>query len=167
MSIQDWGSIGELLGSVGVLITLVYLTVQLRQNTSMMRRAARQSVTSIGREAALHVSANPDLLRAQAKFYSNGELTDEDRIHLSWWLTALYRTGESYYMHWEDGLVSDQFWESRLEGLKRALSMDVDQQVWTRTRSQYISEYAAIIDQLHKESVDLRKEGLFGFGADA
>ncbi len=33
MTIQELGAIGELLGAVGVLVTLIYLTVQIKQNT--------------------------------------------------------------------------------------------------------------------------------------
>lgn len=37
MSVQDWGAIGELVSGVAVVITLVYLAVQIRQNTRAMR----------------------------------------------------------------------------------------------------------------------------------
>ncbi len=33
MTIQDLGALGELIGSVALLVTLVYLTLQTRQNT--------------------------------------------------------------------------------------------------------------------------------------
>ena len=33
LTIQDLGALGELLGSVAVLVTLVYLALQTRQNT--------------------------------------------------------------------------------------------------------------------------------------
>ena len=33
MTIQDLGALGELIGSVAVLATLIYLTLQTRQNT--------------------------------------------------------------------------------------------------------------------------------------
>ena len=33
MSIQDWGAIGEVVSAIGVIVTLIYLTTQLRQNT--------------------------------------------------------------------------------------------------------------------------------------
>ena len=37
MSIQDWGAVGELIGSLAVLISLVYLAVQVRH----VRKQAR------------------------------------------------------------------------------------------------------------------------------
>ena len=37
MSIQDWAAIGEIVGAIAVLVTLIYLTAQIRQNTRQIR----------------------------------------------------------------------------------------------------------------------------------
>ena len=36
MTIQEWGAIGELIGAVAVVASLVYLAVQIRQNTRQL-----------------------------------------------------------------------------------------------------------------------------------
>ncbi len=46
LTIQDLGALGELLGSVAVLATLIYLALQTRQNT--MGIAAQLDVARIG-----------------------------------------------------------------------------------------------------------------------
>lgn len=47
MTIQDLGSLGEFVASFGVIASLIYLAVQVRQNTHQIR----QSVNSIEMEA--------------------------------------------------------------------------------------------------------------------
>jgi len=32
LTIQDWGTVGEIVGGLAVLITLLYLVIQLKQN---------------------------------------------------------------------------------------------------------------------------------------
>jgi hypothetical protein len=44
MTIVEWGSLGELLGSLGVFITLVFLVVQIRQNTRAIEATSIQTV---------------------------------------------------------------------------------------------------------------------------
>jgi hypothetical protein len=44
MTIQDVGSIGELIGAIATVATLVYLASQIRTNTSVVQSAAAQSV---------------------------------------------------------------------------------------------------------------------------
>ena len=43
MTVQDLGAIGELIGSIAVLATLAYLTVQTRQNTRAIQAQAENS----------------------------------------------------------------------------------------------------------------------------
>jgi hypothetical protein len=45
MSIQDWGAIGEVVSAIGVIVTLIYLATQIRQNTRQMRSEGHQAIT--------------------------------------------------------------------------------------------------------------------------
>ena len=42
MDIMELGAIGELVGGVAVLVTLVYLALQIRQNTSQVRLSTEE-----------------------------------------------------------------------------------------------------------------------------
>ena len=44
MTIQDFGALGELVAAVAVVITLVYLTIQVRQGNTLARAQTRQSM---------------------------------------------------------------------------------------------------------------------------
>ncbi len=41
MTLQDWGALGELIGAVAVVITLIYLAKQIRQNTVAMQESRK------------------------------------------------------------------------------------------------------------------------------
>ncbi len=45
MTIQDWGAIGEIVGGVAVVVTLIYLALQIRQNTRAVRLSTSHAVT--------------------------------------------------------------------------------------------------------------------------
>ena len=45
MSIQDWGAIGEVVSAIGVVLTLIYLTTQIRQNTRQLQSQGHQGMT--------------------------------------------------------------------------------------------------------------------------
>ena len=44
MSIQDLGSLGELVGAIGVVLSLLYLARQIRQNTQATRASSYEDV---------------------------------------------------------------------------------------------------------------------------
>ena len=43
MSIQELGALGEFIGSIAVLVTLVYLAIQIRQNTRSIEESQRMA----------------------------------------------------------------------------------------------------------------------------
>ncbi len=51
MTIQDLGAIGEFVASIAVLVTLLFLVVQMRQNTVILKR------TSVRQAASEHTNA--------------------------------------------------------------------------------------------------------------
>ena len=44
MTMQDWGAVAEVVGAIGVIVTLVYLAAQIRQNTRQMRSEGHQAI---------------------------------------------------------------------------------------------------------------------------
>ena len=63
MTLSDLGNIGEMLGGVAVLVTLVYLALQIRQNTRTMRSAAHHSANQLGVQINLVLGMNPAVAR--------------------------------------------------------------------------------------------------------
>jgi hypothetical protein len=55
------GAIGEVLGAVAVLITLIYLAIQIRQNTRSVAASAFESAMSGFNEVMRDISTNADL----------------------------------------------------------------------------------------------------------
>jgi hypothetical protein len=53
MSLEDLGNIGELIAAIGVIVSLVYLAVQMRQNTAALQSGSRQQVASAYRAGDL------------------------------------------------------------------------------------------------------------------
>jgi hypothetical protein len=41
MTLQDWGSIGEVVGAIAVVVTLIYLAKQIRLNTHEMEESRK------------------------------------------------------------------------------------------------------------------------------
>ena len=51
MTIQDWGAVGEILGAIGVVVTLIYLARQIRENSRQMRVGSIISINHLINEA--------------------------------------------------------------------------------------------------------------------
>jgi hypothetical protein len=66
MSLEDLGNIGEFVAAVAVVVSLIFLAVQIRQNTSAVRTASWQETVS-GFRSANRIWLEPGVARAYAK----------------------------------------------------------------------------------------------------
>ena len=58
MTIQDLGSLGELIAAVATIATLVYLAMQIRQNTKQVRASTFQGVSRGWQEFLYTISSD-------------------------------------------------------------------------------------------------------------
>ena len=120
MSIQDLGSIGELIAAVATLATLIYLAIQVRQTTRAIKSATFQNITAEMGKKVEPISANADLAAILVKGMSKpGSLSPEERLRLSSVLVASFRRMESVYVQNKLGSIdSEGAVEGACEGRK-------------------------------------------------
>ena len=71
MTIQDLGSVGELIAAVATVATLVYLAMQIRQNTQALHRAAVHSTVESGHSVRSEFIQNPEVATLYLKGLSD------------------------------------------------------------------------------------------------
>ena len=149
MTIQDLGALGELIGSAAVLATLVYLTLQTRQNTRAIR-AQLDGAT---------LSANIDALMAVAGSSALSEAVRQDREEWSDLTTGEMQT--LYYFQaslqlfaWEfqqaqRGLLSTQEVEVMAIAIRSWLTQSRAFPRWWEVRiSAYPSDFVDFVEGL-------------------
>lgn len=105
------GAIGEVAGAAGVIITLVYLSIQLRQNTKAQRNASRLETTRSFTDWYSTVMTQPDLMRVWDEvFLRQSELSAEDRARFFWMISAVSSRVEEMYTQTKAGLIEGEVW---------------------------------------------------------
>ncbi len=61
MTIQDLGSLGELIAAVATVATLVYLALQIRQNTRVLRHAAERATVEDANNWRSYLIQHPEV----------------------------------------------------------------------------------------------------------
>ena len=84
LSIQDLGALGELLGSIAVLATLVYLALQTRQNTVAIGAQLDAAVIAARQNLALSVATSNELSEALREDGRGDRTTNEVRLRMYW-----------------------------------------------------------------------------------
>ena len=69
MTLEDLGNIGEFIAAIGVIVSLVYLATQIRQNTRAVRSSASHAIKNERVDFLKSVTDNPDIARFQSPLY--------------------------------------------------------------------------------------------------
>ncbi len=123
-TLQDLGSLGEFVGALGVVISLVYLARQMRQNTTSVRAASFNSMTENSLrllEPSFREADFADFLhRAQQ---DPSSLSPMELVRWDAYMTAVYRHFGNLVYQYRVGALDRQMWQSYRETLKKHLSI--------------------------------------------
>ena len=111
MDIMELGAIGELVGGVAVIASLVYVGLQVRQNTGMVKMSAMQSIVRGGVEHNNRIADNADLADMLVRAVEDSDsLSNVDQIRLSSHIVTLYHhLDAAFHMH-RSGLLDAETW---------------------------------------------------------
>ena len=149
------GAIGEIIGALAVLITLIYLSIQIRQNTRVARSTVRQAISESSQTAASDVINNADVAKL---FYGdiNGEKVeglDWFRLQARCWRDMHHY--ENVYFQATEGLFSSSEWAGYRRNIAALMVMPSYQEYWQHESSLYSdsfqAEMSSILLELEKD----------------
>jgi hypothetical protein len=136
MSLDALGNIGDFVGGLGVVITLIYLAVQIRQNTATVRASGSASHNEGFNSVFLLLSQDNDARDIYFRGLVDYEaLSAEQQLHFD--LLAIYILQSilgSFYLH-REGAISDDAWQDALFWLSSVTSQPGFHSMWEKWRS--------------------------------
>ena len=108
MTIQDLGSIGELIAAVATILTLFYLALQIRASTKVARLEAVRSTTASSQAHSIAIAQDPALAELFLKGlgrYPNLEPVDATRF--TFLMSSIFGSLVAAYKEVDLGLSSD------------------------------------------------------------
>jgi len=109
MTIMELGALGEFLGSIGVITTLVYVAIQIRQNTASAKASAYQ--TWVSDNISINNSAPKDLRKG---IEHSAQLDSDSEASFALWNYGLFHLVQAIdYLH-EMGAVDEALWQSEI-----------------------------------------------------
>ena len=109
LKLSDWASIAEIVSSIAVIVTLVFLVLGVRDNTDVLRASAYADLMDSLNEFQSEQMANPDSLRVWDAFVAEeaAELDGLDRRRLTLTALILFRIYEKAYFSNQSGLIGE------------------------------------------------------------
>ena len=112
MSIMELGALGEFLGSIGVIATLIYLAIQIRQNTRSVRDSAYQAMYRSSIEMSALVAHDVNAASAFRRgLQGHDQLTDDELVQFHAIMQGMFSGFQMFFGMWRRSLIDDLEWE--------------------------------------------------------
>ncbi len=156
MNWEAIGAIGEVGGAIGVIATLGYLAVQVRQNTLNLRQSgdAVRAATEI-ENARFAAEWNSEVARdpALAELWvvarqSPEQMTPNQEVRLAFLMASLFYRFEGLYRQYERGLLSQESWQAWESVILAVLEVGHIRAWWRRDSHPVSASFRTHIDQL-------------------
>jgi len=134
MSIQDWGAIGEIIGGVGVIVTLLYLAAQIRQNTKQVASASLQALSSRVEARMMANATNAEFAELLQRWRDGEELTEVELSRANSWFGSWVSDLQDGYRQFKLGLVSEGVLKGRIYTVMQLIGTSHGRENWKMLR---------------------------------
>jgi hypothetical protein len=148
MSLEDLGNIGEFVAAVAVIVSLIYLAVQIRQNTQSMHAAAAHQATVGASVFTMPIAESEELARifSTGLFRPDQLTTEEERIRWLVLFITLFRHYEDVFLQYKNGTVGAESWEAWLNAMRPFLAYPGFAAFWGVRGDTFTASFRGVVE---------------------
>lgn len=152
MDLTQLANLGEFIGGVAVLVTLLYLAVQIRQNTKVVAANTQNSLYESWASFSSQVIQDPGVagLLVAAKD-PDSSFSPEEAVRLEWLSIRLFGQWENAYAQLLEGVFDPKHWVAYDALYRESLRSHHFQAHWDAHRDWYFEEFVSYVDGVHAD----------------
>lgn len=145
-NIENWISI---FAGAGVVLGVLFLGLEIRQNTDMIKSQTRDSITAKQMMFSEWVTTEPEMALAIA---SAGEGLEnmqlQHRVMYAYFLAGVWREWENSYYQFQQGLFETQEFEPRMQRWRAEMQSPDARSQWAASRLWYAPDFRVVVDAI-------------------
>ena len=147
------GAIGEVAGAIGVIVTLIYLAIQIRHNTRSSRLASFQSTTEMLTTVNTLIAGNDEIAEIFSRIYNEPdvELTPKERIKFTFTNLCLFRAWETAYFQRSEGMALQQSWLRYEQSICAQIAVPRVKEWWLNNTFGFTKEFRDYVQSIIEE----------------
>jgi len=151
MTLEEWSYVSQIVGAVFVVITLIYLALQVRQGTQLLLSEARQVALTTDQGGVYQFIEFPGLGRAMS---DSERPTFEEKTQLMFWIIAQMRAREHEWLQYKSGALDGDAWLSYREVIYFILGTPRARELWSLCSGYFNKEFVGMVEKMTADSVD-------------
>ncbi len=141
-------AIGEIVGAAAVVVSLLYLAVQIRDQNRQARLLAMHDMSREMRDVT-KILASEDMtdifVRANA---SHDSITEAESVRFAILVTNMFRAWENAFLENKNGHLDSGVWKTLSQDYGQPMAAPSLQHIWNLRRENYDPEFRAYVDNL-------------------
>ena len=149
MTLEELGGIGEFIGALAVLASLVYLATEIRRNTKSTRLATLQSSLSAVQSVYDAPTRDAELTRIiRLGMVDRSQLNEDEAARLGWWLSSVLRAAKNIFIQHQAGMLDDPSWAARAHQIRNLFSSPTVLKMWGSASEGYHQDFRDWVSSL-------------------
>ena len=144
MNWEAVGAIGEVVGAAAVVISLLYLAIQIRQSTKVSRAEMTKDLYLASRTAIMDIASNDELARISTEIR---QFESEELMRRNMFYQSFFRLYELQYNLKTQGLLDDDIARSYALIIQMWARTIYFEEYWARHRGEFNEAFASYVDQ--------------------
>ena len=144
--IEKWVSVAT---GIGVILGIVFLGMEISQNTEMMQSQARDAITEKQMMFSEWVTTEPEMAAAiVASAEGLEKMSPEHRTMYAYFMAGVLREWENSYYQYQRGLFDAEEFEPRMERWRSQMMAPSARATWQTTRQWYAPRFRQAVDAI-------------------
>ena len=146
--LEALGNLGDFIGGIAVIATLLYLSVQIRQNTKLLHANSLAAASSEMVAFNHLLGGDPATARVfQMGLEDFAGLTEDERRQFLNLLRAAFSAYQHVFLQHEQGLVDEAVWSQQRRMALGNLALPHISAWWGHRKSVFIPSFVAALDE--------------------
>jgi hypothetical protein len=147
MTLDQIANIAEISAAALVIVSLIYVAMQIKQNTKATQLSTSQAFIYTHGEVVLHIAVDKefrDIYWRGLKGLSN--LHESETAAFAAWTIHAFRCWESFYYQWQEGVLDDRLWAGFKVQLCDFFGYPGTREIWSTRYHQLSEEFREFVD---------------------
>ena len=145
MTLEQLANLAEIVGTAAVVITLIYLAMQVRQGAQILWSESRQAQVAYDQGGVYKFVEFPEL----GRLFSQVETpTSEEKTRLLFWMIGQMRAREHEWLQYRSGALDEETWVSYRDVIYFLLGTRRARALWDLCSPYFNPDFVAMVAEM-------------------
>ena len=147
MNWETVGAAGEIIGAIAVIISIIYLALQVRQNTAALRSSATNAASEGAAKLYQTLCSDPDLAMIFVRGNATPDELEEAEMarYFSLWLMTMFKL-QNWYFQTQDRFMDDTLLSSWIKVVRPLSSLPGFRLFWNERKFIFSPQFQSYLE---------------------